>query len=173
MFTLKANDGLCIPISREAAALADFLNTQCDLVQGDEPLEIWEADGHLAQKLVDFLEMAKEKPTIHINRPLKNHGDLGASGVEKWALDYLEGFFTGQTTEAAWDTIFRLLNIADFVNCEPLIKLLTAKVASRVAAMDQVTRESVFRPSRPLTQEEMEKIREEQAWAMEDPVGED
>lgn len=174
MYRIQASNKTCHLISKDAARLSDYLKTQCELGSEEEPIEIWpDTPEEQIRLLIDFLEIAKDKPTLSIRRPLVGQGDLTASGMPPWALDWLNKLFEGREVADAWDLVFALLNIADFINYEGLVKVLASKVASRICAMDEVSKQSIFAPSRELTEEEKQKIRTENAWAEMDPPGND
>ena len=172
MSTIRSNDGGTFTISREAAKLADYLNTLCDM-GNDDPIDFPEATAPILEKLIQYLEIAKDHVLPRITRPLKNKGDLSDSGVEPWALAFLESLFSEKDAEAAWKCVFDLLILADFVHAPSLVELLTAKVASRVAAMDRDTKSIIFKTARVLTEEEIADIKAKHAWAMMNPPGED
>jgi hypothetical protein len=163
-------------ISKEAAARSDFLNTQVELVEdGDaiELIEIVEENQFVFDKLLEFLETAKSQSTVHVSRPLKRNGDLLESGVPEWAIEWLDSLFQKNTQEEGWNNVFNLLALGDFIADPCLVKILCAKIASRICAMDEETKQVVFKPSRELSPEEQEKIHQENKWAEEDAPGKD
>lgn len=174
-FEIRGENGSKSQITKEAAALADFLKTQTELAQPGEGLDLmgFIHSQHTLEKLVEFLEIAKDKPTIRVSRPLKKHGDLAESGVPEWARTWLNSLFEGRSPEESWDTVFELMNAADFINYPCLVKVLCAKVASRICAMDEETKRIVFKPTRTLTPEEEEQIHAQHRWAEEEAPGDD
>lgn len=174
MYRIQANDQTTYPISKEACELADYLKTNVILSVDDTPFTIFEdSTPEQVKLLIEFLETAKDKPRISIRRPLVGQGDLTASGMPAWALEWVNKLFEGREATAAWDLVFALLTIADFINYDGMVKVLAAKVASRICAMDEISKQSIFAPSRELTEEEKQKIRQENQWAELDPPGED
>lgn len=170
MLAIQAADGSLHPISKEAALLADFLATQSELVQPDEPMGMHpDTPPEHVKWIIEFLEKAKDQEMVKIRRPLVGQGDLVASGCPPWALEWLQALFEGHEDTDAWDLVFALLDIGDFINCEVLMRVLTAKVASRICAMDEATKRIVFQPARELSEEEKAQIRAEHAWAEMDP----
>jgi hypothetical protein len=173
-YQIEASDGTLFKISKEATQLADFLQTQTELVTENEAMKIEDSTPpHYLRLIVEFLEIAKDKPSISIRRPLLARGDLTLSGMPDWACKWLDSIFENHELCQAWDTVFDLVNIADFINCEMLVKVLIAKVASRICTMDEMKKKQVFAPSRDLTDEEKLRIREENKWAEVDPPAED
>jgi hypothetical protein len=174
-FEIRGENGSKSQISLEAASLSDFLKTQTELALPDEGIDLMEFvhNQFTLDKLVEFLEVAKDKPTIRVSRPLKRHGELEESGVPGWAINWINSLFEGRSAEESWDTVFELMNAADFINYPSLLKVLCAKVASRICAMDEETKRIVFKPTRTLTPEEEEQIHEQNRWAEEDAPGDD
>lgn len=174
MYRIQASDNSFHLISKEAAVLSEYFTTCCDLLNGDEPILLGiDATGEQIRLMIDFMEMAKDKQTVAIRRPLIAQGDLVASGMPEWAKAWVDKIFENREASQAWDLIFALIKIGDFINYDALIKVLIAKVASRICAMDEQTKKRIFAPSRHLTEEEKERIHQENKWAEMEPPGED
>jgi hypothetical protein len=56
-------------------------------------------------------------------QPLKEKGNLKASGVPDWAATYID---------VEWPVVFDVIKAADFLNVGLLANLCAAKIASRI-----------------------------------------
>ena len=110
----------------------------------------------ILDRVIVFLRHHKENTCPEIARPLStgNFSEI----VPQWFADY---------SEMEQDTLFEVIQAANYLDIQPLLKLLCAKVASIIFDMNNDQIKEYFGIETDLSEEQIQNIREEVAWAEE------
>lgn len=160
MLTLATRDGQKLTITRQSAMLSGFLKNVIDEHHEHEVISLGhEVKGDSLTKIVAYLDYYANKDTEGkkfsvIATPLPVH-DLRLCGVNDFDFDYVSGLSKDVATE--------LLKAADYLDIQPLVQLLAAKLASIIKSMplkDLMEMAGV----KEFTPEWEEKVRKDNPW---------
>ena len=192
MWGLAVDDGPVLTLrfaacrhSRLLATLADSAGFDDCVREGPFPLPSLFPRQSYADA-VAFIELVEEHggSGLHLDRPLRDTGDLREAGAPDWALAWLWGLlsrggsadvphaaargrFGQHASREGWRAVFNALQVADLLGIDSMASLTAAAIASRVCGWTHTQRQVLFAQSgAPLLapQEEL-ALRSRNTWA--------
>ena len=143
---LVSSDGESFELDVDAVSISEFLNNnvnECDVVE----VNLEKIHSSLLKDIVEFMAHHVDEPLPEIEKPLRSK-DLRAAGVPEWYANFAASKDQERT--------FRLIEAANFLNCQPLLTLLCASVVSKIKGKNLEEMMEVFGITDPLTPEELE-----------------
>lgn len=158
---VSSEDGKEFKISGKAASMSKLLLGAMQDFSGDINMPLQEVTAPIAEKVVDYLEHWKAEEPGVIEKPLKS-GRM-AENCDSWSANFIDSLTLEDVGEIAV--------AANFMEIQPLVDLACAKIASVCYGKsdEELLREHGIDPA-TFTEEEKQKIREENAdWLEDDP----
>lgn len=145
-----------VPIS--AAKLSEvFSNMINDEDEAQQDIPLSNVNSTILTNVIYFLQHYQLEPMSEIVKPLisSNMGDL----VEEWYANFVN--------EMSQEILFDLVCAAHFLGVEPLVELLSAKIASMIKGKTPAEIRTTFNIRSDFTPEEEAAVREENRWCEE------
>ena len=131
---LKSEDGVIVELSRKAAMRSELIKTTMENYPDFDVLDVKKVNGDSLSKIKEYLEHYESIEPKEIKKPLaENFKDC----VDEW--DY--GFIGN---EENIETLMNLIKAASFMNIDPLINLLSAKIAHKIKGISTATIRNTF-----------------------------
>ena len=131
---LKSEDSVIVELSRKAAMRSELIKTTMENYPDFDVLDVKKVNGDSLSKIKEYLEHYESIEPKEIKKPLaENFKDC----VDEW--DY--GFIGN---EENIETLMNLIKAASFMNIEPLINLLSAKIAHKIKGISTATIRNTF-----------------------------
>ena len=149
---LKSNDGVVIEISKKSALKSGLLTGIMNDYSGDAEIPLNKVNSQILLKVVDYLKQYENSEAPKIQKPLKSKNF--SECVSQWENDFL-----GDDNE----TLLSLEVAAIYMEIEPLIELVSAKLSSKLKALDEAKTEKIRQKFNigALNEEEQKQLEED------------
>ena len=147
---LKSIDGKIVQLSKKAAMRSVFLKNTMENYSEFTELDLKKVNGDSLSKIKDYLEHYESIEPKEIKRPLS---DNFKDCVDEWDYEFIG-------KEENIETLMNLINAASFMDIDPLINLLSAKIAHKIKGISTPTIRNTF-GIKELNKEEKNKFEEE------------
>ena len=151
---LITKEGKEIEITKEAAELSELLKQTINDFPDEEKFPINEVDEKTGEKIKDYLNHFNGDAPPEIEKPLISNNMKNVT--DEWSANFVD--------RMPLDDIINLNVAANYMGINPLLDLCSAKIASffKDKSEEEVMKE--FNIKKPFTEEEKNKIREENKW---------
>ena len=151
---LITKEGKEIEITKEAAELSELLKQTINDFPDEEKFPINEVDEKTGGKIRDYLNHFNGKTPPEIEKPLISNNMKNVT--DEWSANFVDRMML--------DDIINLNLAANYMGINCLQELCSAKIASlfKDKSEEEIMRE--FNIKQPFTEEEKNKIREENKW---------
>lgn len=127
---LVSSDNISFLVSEDIAKRIEYVSLMLEDIQVEDGMDVpvGKISGHILAKIVDYC-------TFHHNRQLR---DGSKKEIEIWEKSFLE---------VDVKTLFQIIAAADFLAMQPLIDLVSRRIANMISAMpsDQIRLEFSMR----------------------------
>jgi S-phase kinase-associated protein 1 len=158
---VTSEDGKEFSISSKAASLSKLLVGALQDFSGDINMPLQEVNAITTEKIVEYLEHWQGESAPKIEKPIKS-GKM-VENCDEWSAAFIDA--------ASLEEVGDLAVAANFMEIQPLVDLACAKIASICFGKtdEELLKEHGIDPA-SFTEEERQKIREENAdWLEDDP----
>lgn len=149
--TILSKDGEKFQIDAKSASRSGLLRSITNDFDITVPVTVQEVTGNILKLIVEYLKHYKECVPREIIKPLTS--SKLSDFVDAWDYEF---------TNIDRDTIFDLIPAANFMDIAPLLELACAKIASIMTGMDAETIKKEFDILEDMTEEEQQKMEEEE-----------
>ncbi|KEG07925.1 S-phase kinase-associated protein [Trypanosoma grayi] len=152
-------------VLREAAMMSGLVKDMLE-DQGDvEPIiPIPNVSGRTLRLVIEYMEHHYQNRADPIDKPLKT--DIKGL-ISTWDCDFLYTHLVKDRDEKQHEVLIDVIMAANFLNVKDLLDLTCACVASMIRGKSAEQIRALFNIESDFTQEEEEKIREENRWCEE------
>lgn len=155
--TLVSSDNEAFQIRKSAAVLAKVVERQIEDVGTGESIPIPQVNAKIMKKVVQYLDHVTTHYPPEIEKPLKSAN-----------FDELVAPFYAEYMNADQEIIFGIIQAANYMEIDSLLKLSCAKVATMLKNKSAEEIRKTFNIENDFTPEEEQQIIEENKWASED-----
>ena len=151
---IVTKEGKEIEILKKGAELSELLKQMMNDFPDEEKFPLKEIDERSALKIKEYLEHFNGKAPPEIEKPLTSNNLKNVT--DEWSADFLY--------KMTLDEIINLDVAANYMGINCLLDLCSAKIATffKDKSEEEILKE--FNITEPLTEEEKNKIREENKW---------
>jgi S-phase kinase-associated protein 1 len=150
--TLISSDGVKILVDSKAAERSNLLKGLIQDYSEDTEIPMHEVRGDVLKKVVEYLAHWVAGEPKEIPRPLPSSNLKEAT--DEWDADFIES--------VDLDTVFDIINTANYMDIKPLLDLSCAKVASIMKGKTAEEIRQIFNIECDLTEEELKEYEEYQ-----------
>ena len=155
--TLVSSDGEKVEISSKAVKRSELVKGIIEDFPDDVEVPLKNIKSPILKKIKEYLEHYENKEPKNIEMPLVNPNFKEC--VDDWDFKYID---------IELEMIFEILLGANYMNIKSLLELSSSKIASIIKGKNTEEIRKTFNISNDFTQEEEEKVLEENRWCMED-----
>ena len=147
-------EGKELEISKKAAELSELLKQTINDFPNEDKFPLNEIDEKNARKVKEYLNHFNGKAPPEIGKPLKSN--IMKNVTDEWSANFVDTM--------SFDDIINLDVAANYMGINCLLDLCSAKISTffKDKTEEEILKE--FDISEPLTEEEKNKIREENKW---------
>jgi len=150
--TLISSDAVKIQIDSKAAERSNLLKGLIQDYSEDSEIPMHEVKGDVLKKVVEYLNHWSNGEPKEIPRPLPSNNLKEAT--DEWDAEFIESIDI--------DTVFDIINTANYMDIKPLLDLSCAKVASIMKGKTAEEIRQIFNIECDLTEEELKEYEEYQ-----------
>ena len=147
--TLKSSDGQQFQIDIKSAKRSTYIADLIEEHKGETEFLIPEVEAKILKKIVEYLIHYKETEPRDIKRPLKD--SKIEKILDKWDYTYITSFALADCVD--------LLNAATFMDIQPLLRLMCARIAALMIELPLDEVKTTFGIECDMTEEEKERFR--------------
>jgi S-phase kinase-associated protein 1 len=147
--TLKSSDGQQFQIDIKSAKRSTYIADLIEEHKGETEFLIPEVEAKILKKIVEYLIHYKETEPKDIKRPLKD--SKIEKILDKWDYTYITSFALADCVD--------LLNAATFMDIQPLLRLMCARIAALMIELPLDEVKTTFGIECDMTEEEKERFR--------------
>ena len=151
---IVTKDGKEIEITKKAAELSEFLKNAINDNPNETRFEFNELDEKNAEKIKEFLVHFDGVPPTEIEKPLTSN-DMKIL-TDDWSASFVE--------KISMDDLVNLTVASNYMGINSLLDLCCAKIASMCKDKNEEDIYKCFNITEPLTEQEKNKIKEENKW---------
>ena len=150
---LLSSDNQKIEIDTESAQKSNLLKGLIsDYNSNQDPIQLPDIKYDILKKVVDYLTYYKGKTPLHDALPISS-GNLNEV-IDDWDVKFINSIDL--------DSVFDLINAANYMDIQPLIDLSCAKIASLMKGKSAQEIRTMFNIECDLTEEELKEYEEYQ-----------
>ena len=151
---IVTKEGKELEISKKAAELSELLKQTINDFPNEDKFPLNEIDEKNARKVKEYLNHFNGKAPPEIGKPLKSN--IMKNVTDEWSANFIDTM--------SLDDIINLDVAANYMGINCLLDLCSAKISTffKDKTEEEILKE--FDISEPLTEEEKNKIREENKW---------
>ena len=152
--TLVTKEGKEIEIPKKSAELSELLKGAITDFPNEAKIPLNEMDEKIGEKIKEYLTHFNGNPPAEIEKPLTSNDMKNIT--DEWSANFID--------KMSLDEVTNLTVAANYMGINSLLDLCSAKIASlfKDKSEEEVLKE--FNIKEPLTEEEKNKIREENKW---------
>ena len=152
--TLVTKEGKEIEIPKKSAELSELLKGAMTDFPNEAKIPLNEMDEKIGEKIKEYLTHFNGNPPAEIEKPLTSNDMKNIT--DEWSANFID--------KMSLDEVTNLTVAANYMGINSLLDLCSAKIASlfKDKSEEEVLKE--FNIKEPLTEEEKNKIREENKW---------
>ena len=147
--TLKSSDGQQLLIDVKSAKRSTYIADLIEEHKGETEFLIPEVEAKILKKIVEYLIHYKDTEPKDIKRPL-NDSKIEKI-LDKWDYTYITSFALADCVD--------LLNAATFMDIQPLLRLMCARIAALMIELPLDEVKTTFGIECDMTEEEKERFR--------------
>ena len=147
--TLKSSDGQQFQIDIKSAKRSTYIADLIEEHKGETEFLIPEVEAKILKKIVEYLIHYKDTEPKDIKRPL-NDSKIEKI-LDKWDYTYITSFALADCVD--------LLNAATFMDIQPLLRLMCARIAALMIELPLDEVKTTFGIECDMTEEEKERFR--------------
>ena len=147
--TLKSSDGQQFLIDVKSAKRSTYIADLIEEHKGETEFLIPEVEAKILKKIVEYLIHYKDTEPKDIKRPL-NDSKIEKI-LDKWDYTYITSFALADCVD--------LLNAATFMDIQPLLRLMCARIAALMIELPLDEVKTTFGIECDMTEEEKERFR--------------
>ena len=147
--TLKSSDGQQFQIDVKSAKRSTYIADLIEEYKGETEFLIPEVEAKILKKIVEYLIHYKDSEPKEIKRPLKD--SKIEKILDKWDYNYITSFALADCVD--------LLNAATFMDIQPLLRLMCARIAALMIELPLDEVKTTFGIECDMTEEEKERFR--------------
>jgi len=148
-----SSDGEKVKIDEKAAQRSNLLKGLFeDYKENMEETQVSDITGAILKKVVEYLNHYKESEPKEVPRPLPSANLLEV--CDEWDVKFIN--------ELELDSVFDVINAANYLDIKPLLDLACAKIASEMKGKTAEEIRAKFNIENDLTEEEMKEYEEYQ-----------
>ena len=147
--TLKSSDGQQFQIDIKSAKRSTYIADLIEEHKGETEFLIPEVEAKILKKIVEYLIHYKDSEPKEIKRPLKD--SKIEKILDKWDYTYITSFALADCVD--------LLNAATFMDIQPLLRLMCARIAALMIELPLDEVKTTFGIECDMTEEEKERFR--------------
>ena len=151
---LITKEGKEIEITKDAAVLSELLKKTINDFPDEEKFSINEIDEKTGEKIKEYLIHFNGNAPPEIEKPLKSNNMKNVT--DEWSANFMN--------RMSFDDIINLSVAANYMGINCLLDLCSAKIASSFKDKSEELIKKEFNIKQSLTEEEKNKIREENKW---------
>ena len=151
---IVTKDGKEIEITKKAAELSEFLKNAINDNPNETRFNVNELDEKNAEKIKEFLVHFDGVPPAEIEKPL-NTNDMKTL-TDDWSASFVD--------KISIDDLINLTVATNYMGINSLLDLCCAKIASMCKDKNEEDIFKCFNITEPLTEQEKNKIKEENKW---------
>ena len=151
---IQLKEGREFVVSRKAAELSELLTGTMNDYPDNPVLPLTDVDDKTAEKVVEYLLHFNGVNPPEIEKPLPS-GDL-KSVTDEWSFNYVD--------KISLEDLVNITVAANFMGIQSLLDLCCAKLASMCKDKSEEDIFKMFNITETFTEEEKEKIRQENSW---------
>jgi len=148
---LKSKEGDLVPISKKAAFMSKFIKSALENDKDATEVSLQHVETPIVKKVVEYLVYHHNNPPKQISRPLTT-ANLSENNVDPWDSKF---------ADVDQDTMFLVLLAANYMDIQPFLHLMCAKVASLMKGKTPEEIRKTFNIRDDYTPEEEEQVRKE------------
>ena len=151
---LVTKEGKEIEIPKKSAELSELLKGAITDFPNEAKIPLNEIDEKIGEKIKEYLTHFNGNPPAEIEKPLTSNDMKNIT--DEWSANFID--------KMSLDEVINLTVAANYMGINSLLDLCSAKIASlfKDKSEEEVLKE--FNIKEPLTEEEKNKIREENKW---------
>ena len=151
---LVTKEGKEIEIPKKSAELSELLKGAMTDFPNEAKIPLNEMDEKIGEKIKEYLTHFNGNPPAEIEKPLTSNDMKNIT--DEWSANFID--------KMSLDEVTNLTVAANYMGINSLLDLCSAKIASlfKDKSEEEVLKE--FNIKEPLTEEEKNKIREENKW---------
>ena len=150
--TLISSDNNKFKIEIKAAERSNLLKSLLQDYTEDHEIPMHDVKGDVLRKVVDYLIHWKDNEPKEIPRPLPSNNLK--EFADEWDAEFINGIDL--------DTVFDIINTANYMDIKPLLDLSCAKIASVMKGKTAEEIRNMFNIECDLTEEELKEYEEYQ-----------
>ena len=151
MITLVSSDAQKFPISKKAAERSTIVKDMMQDYGDSSEITINEVKGDILKKVVEYLTHYADSDPRELPKPLPS-ADL-RDVTDEWDVKFID---------IVNDTVFDIINAANFMAIKPLLDLSCAKIAVQMKNKTAQEIRDLFNIENDLTEEELKEYEEYQ-----------
>ena len=151
---LVTKDGKEIEITKKAAELSEFLKTAINDYPNEASYPLNEIDEKNAEKIKEYLTHFDGVPPAEIEKPLQSNEMKNLT--DEWSAGFVD--------KISLEDLINLTVAANYMGINSLLDLCCAKIASLCKDKSEEEIFKTFNITENLTDEEKNKIKEENKW---------
>ena len=151
---LQTKDGKEFVISKKAAELSELLSGTIKDYPNEPMIPLSEVDEKTAEKVVEYLIHYDGVTPPEIEKPLPS-AELKTL-IDEWAFNYIDKILL--------EDLVNITVAANFMGIQSLMELCCARIASMCKDKSEEEIFKAFNITETFTEEEKEKIRQENSW---------
>ena len=148
---LTSSDGQKITIERKAAERSGIIKDMMQDFEGSTEIPISDVRGDILKKVVEYLSHYADSEPRELPKPLPS-AEL-RDVVDEWDVKFID---------INNDTVFDIINAANFMSIKPLLDLACAKIAVQMKGRTAQEIRDLFNIENDLTEEELKEYEEYQ-----------
>ena len=154
LLTLVTKEGKEIEIPKKSVELSELLKGAITDFPNETKIPLNEIDEKIGEKIKEYLTHFNGNPPAEIEKPLTSNDMKNIT--DEWSANFID--------KMSLEEITNLTVAANYMGIYSLLDLCSAKIASlfKDKSEEEVLKE--FNIKEPLTEEEKNKIREENKW---------
>lgn len=150
---VSTEDGTKVSVSKQALRLSGFLTNLLECYEANTDLLVPDISGEMLKSLCEFLDHYKSDDPRVVVKPLREKDIKSAYG--EWEAEFVAPFTENR------DKIKKLMEIADTIDCKPLLELCASAVALHIQELPVSEMLEYLGLKENLTEDEHKKLIEE------------
>ena len=132
--TLLSKDNQRIELDMKLVEQSTFLASTLEMDKNTTEIAVLGVDGYILWMIVDYLKYHKDVPPVEIEKPLREE------------LSTIVGEWDASFIDVDRDTLFDLVNAANYLDIKPLLDLTCAKIATILNGKSSDEIKEIFSP---------------------------
>ena len=154
IITIITKEGKELEITKNAAELSELLKQTINDFPNEDKFPLNEIDEKSAEKVKEYLTHFNGKAPPDIEKPLSSN--IIKNITDEWSADFID--------KMSLDDIINLIVAANYMGINCLLDLCSAKIATYFKDKSEEEIKKEFKIKQSFTEEEKNKIREENKW---------